>query len=335
MEKFITKNSPDGGFLQSKEWRDFQSSVGRQVYEVKGDDFFAGIIEHKLPLAGKYFYIPRGPILGSNAEMQKMQTLIDLAKEKNAGWIRIEPKNDDELDAIEKSVELKIVKAPHEMQPSQIFLLNIAKSEKDLLKEMKPKTRYNIRLAERKGVECFSYSQKDAGFKKNFEKFLELVEQTAVRKKVRFHQREYYTKMTEIIPEENLRLFTANYKRETIVANLVVFYGKTATYLHGASSDKYKNVMAPFLLQWQTILEAKKRGCKKYDLGGVKIVKKSDGEYEIADGSRSGISRFKTGFSKSTKPIEFVGCYDIVVDRKKYFIYKLLQKIKKIITSHQ
>jgi len=160
-EKFIRSNSPDGGFLQSEEWRRFQESVGRRVFCVPsppaplpstgegGSGFYASIIEHSLPIVGKYFYTPRGPIVsGQNG----MPELIDLAKKEKAGWIRIEPATENILDTIRKNIKYKITKSPHDVQPKEIFIIDIDKSEEELLAGMKSKTRYNIRLAEKKGV---------------------------------------------------------------------------------------------------------------------------------------------------------------------------------------
>jgi len=160
--------------------------------------------------------------------------------------------------------------------------------------------------------------------------------------------------MLENIPEKNLKLYTAEYQGKIIVANLVSFYGNTATYLHGASDNKYRNVMAPFLLQWQTILDAKKVGYEKYDMGGVSVnfqfpisnfqtifnnqilnnkkLKKSQAtSYKLQATSWAGITRFKLGFSPETKPIEFLGSYDIVISPLKYWIYKIIQKAKSLL----
>ena len=139
---FIQRNSPDGGFLQSEQWRKFQESTGKKTFNITGENFWANIIEHQLPIVGKYFYIPRGP-LGE----EKMEDLINLAKKEKAAWIRI--------DTDYKNNAYKIVKAPHDMQPQELFIIDIAKPEERLLAEMKAKTRYNIKLAEKKGVKIF------------------------------------------------------------------------------------------------------------------------------------------------------------------------------------
>jgi lipid II:glycine glycyltransferase (peptidoglycan interpeptide bridge formation enzyme) len=180
---------------------------------------------------------------------------------------------------------------------------------------MKSKTRYNINLAQKKGVKI----TKGANC---IDKFIDLVALTAKRKGIKFHPEDYYRKMIESIPSDILSLYCAEYQNKIIAANIVIFYGNTATYLHGATDDEYRNVMAPYLLQWQAIKDAKKRGFKKYDFGGVKT---------LDNNSWSGITKFKLGFSQTAKPIEFPGSYDIAINSFKYYIYRAIQKIKSFV----
>lgn len=356
-------------FLQSEIWRKFQKSVRRKIYCITGDDFYASIIKHNLPLVGDYFYIPKGPVMqisnfpASPAGGQfpisnqiqnpneKINSLVNLAKEENIGWIRIEPKNNESLEIIRNAVEingnkLKIVRAPHNMQPKEIFVIDITKNEEDLLANMKPKTRYNVKLAEKRGVKIFNFQFSNSNDKIKKKKytgeFLRLNKIMAARQNIKTHPDEYYGKMLEAIPAENLKLYVAEYKNEVIAANIMVFYGKTAIYLHGASDDKYKNLMAPHLLQWQAIKDAKEMGYEKYDMGGIKTRMTNDKfpmtnqvqmsnikcQKKLQANSWQGITRFKTGFSPNTKPTEFPGSHDIVLDSKKYFLYRTLQKIK-------
>jgi peptidoglycan pentaglycine glycine transferase (the first glycine) len=341
---FIQQNSPDGGFLQSEEWRRFQESVGHKTYNIstssvsrplsgleppspyKGEgniEFHANIIEHTLPVVGKYFYIPRGPIINYQLSISnkfsifndQFTKLIELAKKENAGWIRIEPATDEILAAIRSNnIGSKIVKAPHDMQPKELFIIDITKPEEQLLAEMKAKTRYNIKLAQKHGVEISN--------EENISDFIRLTKIMAERQGISTHPENYYRKMIEMIPGNMLKMYVAKFNGNIIAANLVAFFGGTATYLHGASDDKYKNLMAPYLLQWQQILDAKALGCERYDFGGVKTREKNSWE---------GITRFKTSFSPKTEPLEFPGSYDIIISPVKYWLYRSIQRIKNLI----
>jgi lipid II:glycine glycyltransferase (peptidoglycan interpeptide bridge formation enzyme) len=299
-------------FLQSNEWLKFQESVGRKTFHLESENFWANIVEHNLPITGKYFYIPRGPVVKSGLDFN-FKELVELAKKNNAGWIRIEPETEELLDIIRKNTKYKIIKSLQDVQPREIFVINIAKKEEDILAEMKPKTRYNIRLAEKKSVKIASIKNE-----KTIAEFLRLTQVMAKRQKIKTHKENYYRKMLEIIPDGILKLYVAEYAGKIIATNLVVFYGDVCIYLHGASDDDYRGVMAPYLLQWQQICDAKKANCVKYDFGGISKVK------------WQGITRFKEGFSSKTQATIFPGSYDMIVNNKSYVIYRISQKLKNI-----
>ena len=323
------ENSLD--FLQSEEWHKFQESTGKRTFHVSSAGFWANIIEHTLPVAGKYFYVPRGPVIEAISNKQQaiseIEKIINLARKENVGWARFDANSEEILKIISKaklfqnqSSALKIKKAPHDMQPREIFVIDITKTEEELLNEMKSKTRYNIKLAEKRGVKITSESR--ALGSKYIDEFLKLVNITAKRDGITPHPENYYRKMFEIIPENILKLYVAEYGGKIIAANLVIFYRNIAIYLHGASDNEYRNVMAPYLLQWRQIQDAKNAGCTKYDFGGVKT---------NGDNSWTGITKFKTGFSENTKPVEFPGSYDIVINPRRYYLYRLIQSIKRFI----
>jgi peptidoglycan pentaglycine glycine transferase (the first glycine) len=337
---FIQRNSPDGGFLQSKYWRKFQENVGRKTYDLSSSDdngevfVYANIIAHKLPIAGDYFYIPRGPVQVESEKLKvkshslKLKVFFDdlanLAGKNNAGWIRTEPNSEEELKLIEENLpeNIKIKKSSVDMQSREILVMDISKSEENILAQMKQKTRYNVKLAERKGVKIYNLREE-----KYVKEFLRLIEITAKRDRITLHPKSYYRKMFEVIPGDILKLCVAEYEGKIIAANLVLFFGKTATYMHGSSASEHRSMMAPYLLQWQQILDAKKEGCEKYDFGGVRTV---ISEQRTVNNSWSGITKFKTGFAPDVKSIQFPGCYDIILKPAKYNLYRALQKVKRI-----
>lgn len=325
---FIQQNSPDGGFLQSEEWRKFQEVAGRKTYHLEADDFSAVIVEHDLPIVGSYFYCPRGPVMEHGAwnmeQKSGMHKLVELAKKNNVGWIRFEPANNHILELIKKNISEKIVKAPHDMQPRELFVLDISKTVENLLCEMKTKTRYNVGIAAKKGI-VIDHSESEIGKQEKelyVRAFLRLTEEMTQRHGITAHADEYYRKMIESLPNGVLRIYVAKYDGKIIAANLILFYGDTATYLHGASGSLHRNLMAPFSLQWQAILDAKDLGYVKYDFGGVKTG--ISGQIN----SWEGITTFKMGFSTKTKPVVFPGSYDIIINSRKYAMYRGLQLAK-------
>lgn len=339
-------------FLQSEEWQKFQKAAGRRTFLISDGDFHASIIEHQLPVVGKYFYIPRGPICHperssdfnrSGAEgsrdsslMLRMTELLNLAKKENAGWIRFDADNSLILDFIREN--WRVVKAPHDMQPKEIFVIDITKPEEQLMAEMKEKTRYNIRLAEKKGVSLritnpYEYTNNN----KYLDEFLRLVELTSKRQGIVAHPESYYCKMFETMPPDIIKLYVAEYQGKVIAANIMIFFGDTAIYLHGASDSEFRSVMAPYLLQWRAIQDAKRLGFARYDFGGVKfphpLTPSPVGRgwlEEPGEGKNNwqGITKFKTGFSPNTQAVEFAGSYDIIINPIKYCLYRILQFIK-------
>ncbi|TAK95246.1 peptidoglycan bridge formation glycyltransferase FemA/FemB family protein [Patescibacteria group bacterium] len=361
-EQFVQSNSPDGGFLQSEAWRKFQEAYGRRTFSLAHHDFHASIVEHQLPLVGKYFYVPRGPIVetqnenpcpksqhrcrrvkieNDNAKLKNYLTeLLDLSKKEKIGWIRIEPANNETLRQIKKSAKHKIVKAPHDMQPQEILVVDIAKSEEQLLSEMKPKTRYNLRLAQRHGISIITIANQDQKPSDKtsmdyLDEFIRLVGITSKRQGIVSHSAKYYRKMWEMLPKGMLKLYVAEYQGQVVAANLMLFYGKTATYLHGASDDQYRNVMAPYLLQWRAIQDAKVAEYERYDFGGVAAIpddpEKVKRESSMNLDRWAGITKFKTGFSANTKPVVFPGSFDIIIESKRYLLYRIVQRVKSLL----
>ncbi len=307
--------------LQSENWLAFQEATGKDVVGFSGDGFSANGIIHPLPIVGRYLYIPRGPV-GEISNFQfPISKLIEEAEKRKMRWIRIEPTDDAVLESIRQAAGKKIVKAPHDMQPRETLIVDISRSEEKLFAAMKPKTRYNIRLAEKKGVKVFATREE------RYERaFLDLMRRTADRKEITPHPRSYYEKFLTVFPEEMCRLFVAEYDGEVLAANLLMIYGTTATYLHGGSDDAHRDVMAPYLLQWEQMKHAKAQGCTRYDFGGIRTQPTT---YNLPTAnSWDGITRFKTGFSPQTAPVVFPGTYDIILDPRAYSLYGYLRHLQ-------
>lgn len=206
------------------------------------------------------------------------------------------------------------------MQPQEILVVDISKSENEILARMKSKARYNVRLAEKRGVEV-SIERDEASLRE----FLRMIRETAVRNGIATHPEERYQNFFESFPKETLELLVARRGGVTLAAILVSFFGDTATYLHGASSDDDRGSMAPFLLQFFAMKEAKRRGCMRYDLGGVDTTGKR--------ASLAGVTRFKVGFAETVKTISFPGTYDIVLFRSRFFVYEIFGMSKIIVKN--
>ena len=251
-------------FLQSWQWGEFQKEVSGKIWRIGviEDDgrllASAKLVKKQLPMGRSYFYCGRGPVIGdikrSAVIMNELfKTIKDLATDEGAMFLRFEPVNEFKISDFNFSISKTI-----DVQPSQTIVLDLTKSEDEILKSMHQKTRYNIRLAEKKGVKIV-----EAGADR-FEEFWQLLVSTGDRDDFNLHGRSYYQAMLKM---ENsfVKLLFAEYKGKLLAGNLVVFFGDTVTYIHGGSSNKNREVMAPYALQWQTIKLAKKTGFKYYD----------------------------------------------------------------------
>jgi len=232
------------------------------------------------------------------------------AKKLGVIFLRFEPRsqvtNDKRQTPNDKFQILKTI----DVQPSKSIILDLEKSEEEILGAMHPKTRYNIKLAEKKGVKIVK-----VGIDR-FDEFWNLMDQTVERDGFRLHDADYYRKMLSQ-GGSLLSLYFAEQNGKVLAANIIAKFGDMATYVHGASSNQDRNLMAPYLLQWEIMREAKKAGFKSYDL------------YGIDEEKWPGVTRFKLGFGG--EEIIYPGTFDLVFNQIKYKIYKTLRAVRRIL----
>ena len=321
-DNFVKTNAADGGILQSWVWGDFQKSLDRKIFRLAAVDdagqlqAIALAVQHNIHFDYNYLYLPRGPVVSQSASRHLkplLAEILKIASVEKSFMVRCDPA----WLAGQEATLAGWRRADWEVQPKCSFIIDISKPEADLLAGMKSKARYNLNLAIRKGV-IISVSSEVSGV----ETFWQLMKQTAKRDGFAPHLKEYYKKMFDQMgPTGTIKLFLAQYQNKIIAAHIVSFFGTTATYLHGASADMYRGVMAPYLLQWQSIAEAKQAGCHYFDFGGV------NGQTYFSE-KWEGITRFKVGFSEATAPTEFIGTHEIIVNPVVYSMYKFAKQIK-------
>ncbi len=176
------------------------------------------------------------------------------------------------------------------------------------MKGFSSKTRYNIRLAQRKGVEVVEDNSDRA-----FKKYLELTKKTVQRQGFYAHTEKYHQLMWNYLSKSQIaRLLTAKYRDEIITTWIVFVWKDFIYYPYGASSDKHKNIMANNLMMWEAIKLGKKLGLKKFDLWGREPGK--------------GFTKFKEGYNPEV--IEFLGTWDLVVNKPAYFIYRAAEAVR-------
>jgi len=303
-------------FLESFEWGELQEEYGYDIfrYGIKENEKIVGaatLIKKSLALNLNYFYIPRGPVISNQSIFDFfINEIKTIANKEKCIFLRIEPEFKIEFS------KYKIVQSL-DIQPSKTLVMNLTKTENQLLEIMHQKTRYNIKLAEKRGVNIYEANIN------NFEKFWELAEKTSNRDNFRLHNKEYYRKMLLKVnnvkyfkkDELIIKLFFSEYNNKNISANIVSFFGDTVTYLHGASDNQYREVMAPYALQWHVIKLAKSLGYKYYDF------------YGIDENKWPGVTRFKSGFGG--EELNYEGTFDLILNKNYYNIYRILRKIRR------
>lgn len=338
-----------GGFLQSWGWSQFQEALGRTVFRFRLDESEGAAAEdasatkergtvaqfmlvvQPMRFGLRRCYLPHGPLVATDTGdalerlVTVLETLRQAAVREGAIFTTIEPAwprvGGPVDEAGMKSLGLRQCKS---IQPADSLVLDLNKSEEELLAAMHPKTRYNIRLAQRHGVAVREAAYGNAHqFGHDLELFWKLMTETTERDGFRPHPRAYYEKMLDVLSAKKhqgllrVRLVFAEYQGEAVATAVMAAYGDTVTYLHGASSARMRSIMAPHALHWQLITEAKRQGFKKYDFWGVAPENATVHPW-------AGVSRFKLGFGGQR--VSYIGAWDLIGNEFWYRVYRTFRK---------
>lgn len=322
-------------FLQSAFWSVFKSKTGWRAYYCRFSHTDAHesiplyILCRSLPLGFSLAYIPHGPSSGLES-LEPGQLLSSLAKaladqlpEKplffrfDLAWDMQTPQA-ELLSSAEYLKQYRLYRGTAVQVPDTV-LLDLRQSEEEILAAMKPKWRYNIKLAAKKGI-LVSWSGKE-----NLPVFMQLYRQTAQRDGIAIHTAEYYEKIFDIAARINealhgnlidVRLWIAEHEGDILAGIITLFYRGHAIYLYGASGNVKRNLMPAHALQWAAICAAKASGCQDYDFFG--IPPNEDPNHPMA-----GLYKFKTGFGG--RIVHRAGCYDAPVALFAYRVFKFME----------
>jgi lipid II:glycine glycyltransferase (peptidoglycan interpeptide bridge formation enzyme) len=286
--------------LQTPAWGEFRKSMGIDVVQINDWQ----LTFHKIPYTPwTVGYFPKGP-----APTKKMvDVLRELGKQKNAIFIQIEPNTTEKVN---------LKPSHHPLFTHYTFVLDLTKSEDELLAAMHPKTRYNIKVAQKHNVKIAEDNSPAA-----FKEYLRLTEETTSRQRFYAHNTNYHKTMWDIMQKEGIaHLFTASYEGEVLSAWIVFVWGDTVYYPYGSSSRDHREVMAPTLLLWEIATWAKQKGLKYFDLWGAM------GPYPDVHDPWYGFHRFKQGFNP--RLVEFAGSFDLVIRPFLYSCYTLADTIR-------
>ena len=298
--------------LQSWAWGEFRKRMGVDVVQVNGWQ----LTFHRIPLTPwTVGYFPKGSV--PTKEMVKELTV--LGKKKRAIFIQLEPNIlNHSAFSIQHSAFLR--PSHHPLFTKYTFVLDLTKSEEELLKAMHPKTRYNIRVAQKHGV-----TVQEDNSDRAFEEYLRLTAETTHRQGFYAHNEKYHRTMWQTMLAAGIaHLFTATYRGSTLAAWIIFAWKDTIYYPYGASSREHREVMAPNLLLWEIAKWAKQQGFKKFDLWGA-LGPSPSGEPDPQD-PWYGFHRFKEGFGPNL--VEYIGSYDLVINPFLYRLYAIADKVR-------
>jgi lipid II:glycine glycyltransferase (peptidoglycan interpeptide bridge formation enzyme) len=319
---------PDGHILQSSRWGDLKARFGwlmERVALTREGRLVAGaqVLFRPLPWGQTLAYVPRGPLVDWR-DPQQVQALLDgiadVARHRRAVALKIEPElpDDPQMAALLSGYGFL---AGHTIQPRSTIVLDLQPGEDAILARMKSKWRYNVRLAERKGV------QVREGDRADLAPFQRLVDETGQRDRFGVHSAEYHAAAYDLFVDAGQAVWLLAEAKGQILAAIVVFaLGDKGWYFWGASGSAHRNLMPNHALQWAAIRWARERGCRSYDLWGIPDEVGSDpAAYKDpktwGSGGLWGVYRFKRGFGG--RVVRSVGAWDLVYSVTGYWIYRL------------
>ena len=304
----FTSQHPDAHLLQTAAWGELKSEFGWQAVRVLIDGEKDGnnavgaqALFRRLPLGLTFAYIPKGPA-GARGEAPDYAAWSALwpevdavCRERKAVFLKVEP---DLWECCESNDHSPSPGIPdgfrygrQDIQPRRTLIVDLRGSEAQVLARMKQKTRYNIRLALKKGI--LVYPSSDVGA------FHRLMQVTGERDAFGVHSLAYYRRAYELFhPRGECELLFAAHEEEPLAALMVFSHGQRAWYFYGASSSEQRERMPTYLLQWEAMRWARQRGCTTYDLWGVPDFEKDVLEANFTTRSTGlwGVYRFKRGF---------------------------------------
>ncbi|MFA5010129.1 MAG: peptidoglycan bridge formation glycyltransferase FemA/FemB family protein [Patescibacteria group bacterium] len=324
-DNYLIKNEL-GHFLQSWAWGEFQEKLGNKIWRLVVEDngqIITQLLVIKLSLGfgQSILYSPRGQLINKNRSLTATQAGIALllqeikkiATQEKVVCFRIDPPAPaDDLTTERFYASSGFVKNPKSIQPLHSLILDLHPTPEQLLATMKTKTRYNIHIAEKHGITA---TKSDHPY--DFDKFLELTRATSGRQGFASHSENYYRTQFNVLHTANLQdLWVARHQDKAIAAILVNYFGDTATYVHGASDHSQHELMAPHLLQFAAIQDARRRGFARYDFWGIN----PDPNHPWA-----GFTRFKRGFGGTE--IKYIGTLELPINPLLYKLYRLVSRL--------
>jgi len=319
-QQYLISRPPCPGlFLQSPNWIKVIEADGLTVIKLGfyKQDSLVGVgqaIVRRINSRLKYFYFPRGPLLAEDLIPAGLSALADYAVGSGYLFIRCEP-----ASLPLEGVEGLIISQPE--SPYQTWLTKLDQPTEQLLAACHAKTRYNIRLSQRHKL---SWQLVDES---GLPDFWQLLKQTSRRDGFLLHSMEHYRNILQQLPFTQAAtggpaaaVAEVRLGKELLAGSLLIFYNQTVTYLHGASLYDRRQLMAPYLLHWRSLQQARAWGYRVYDWWGIATGGRKQNAWR-------GVTRFKMGWAGQI--LNYPGTFDYPVNKRFYQIYSFLRNINR------
>lgn len=305
-------------FLQSDIWAVFRETQGWHAHKVNG----ILVLERALPMGKSFLYSPE--VTGDpSILLELIPGIHDIAKRRTSIFYRLElmvDQSDEIAEAWRAAfVYSGFIKAFESVQPDDRQIITLHDDENQQLSEMKPKGRYNIKVAEKAGVRVREGTAKTATG--DVDIFYALFEHTAKRDKFAIRPKGYFQELAETLYRHNCgKIFIATYHDQPLAAAIITSYNGIASYLYGASSSEHRAVMAPYAMHWAVMQWATSKGDATYDLLAIRPETSKKHPYD-------GITAFKQRFGG--QDIHLLGSWDLPIAPLWYNLFELLEKIRR------
>jgi len=323
-DKFVA-NHRDGHLLQTWDWGALKRHFGWYVVRlalVEDEQILSGaqVLFRRFPLFS-LAYVPKGPLVDWSNRTQ-VSTLLaglhQLCRNQRSAFLKMEPRAPDDSSLRAVIIRHNGINSEYTVQPPRTIVIDITPPEEAILAAMKQKTRYNIRLASRKGVIV------RLGTAEDIPAFYRLMQITGQRDRFSIHSQDYFRVMYELFAPKRAALLLAEVEGEPVSGLMTLVHRTTAYYLFGASGNTHREKMPTYLLQWEAIRWAKANSCEVYDLWGIPDADEDKLEAEFRTDSQAstglwGVYRFKRGFGG--RVTRALGAFDFVYNRPLYWVY--------------
>ena len=322
LDKYVFKVHPEANFLQTSAWGKVYEIDKEQVFyrgvEKDGKMVASAVIVLKPAKRGRYLEIPGGPLLDWNKGKKVLKFFLDkvreLAVENRCVFVRMRPNVYDSPEIEKLLAGMGLVKSPMHLHAEHTVMLDLTKSEDELLADMRRQTRYDVRRSAKLGIKVDFDNSKEA-----FDNFYDIQLKTAERQGFIPSSRKFIQAQREAFGD-NARIYTATLDGIELAKGLILLQKPEAIYHEAASTDEGRKLPGAHALQWQIIKDAKAMGIKRYNLFGIAPPNSPHHRY-------AGVTTFKCGFGG--EQVTFVPAHDLPVKKIHYKAVHLLEEVRK------